>query len=232
MDEDVTLVQTLKKNVFLSKPIACGFVILENAKCIMGDFWYNVLKPKYNNAIKLVLSDTDSFIYAVYTNDGYADLHSLRHHMDLAGYSDSGPLARFKDTSNKKVPGKFSDEKPTEIIREVIALKPKMYSLLTQPLECSKDHECSNSCLTRHSVTAKGISRAAQRKISHQDYKNVLKKSEVTSCVNRSIRSFNRQLFSIEVKKQALSSFDDKKFILENGISTLSYGHYRLNDVE
>ena len=231
LDEDVTLVQTLKKIVTLSKPILCGFTILENAKCIMGDFWYNVLKPKYGDSIKLILSDTDSFIYAVYTNDGYADLYGLREHMDLAGYSDSGPLAKFKDLTNKKVPGKFSDEKPTEVIKEVIALKPKMYSLLTQSLECFKEHDCSSFCLTNHSVTAKGISRAAQRNISHQDYKNVLEKSEVTSCVNRSIRSFNRELFTIEVKKQALSSFDDKKFILDNGVTTLSYGHYKLKDM-
>ena len=213
--------QTVKKVVHLNKPIACGFTVLENAKTIMGDFWYNVLKPKYGERIKLILSDTDSFIYAVFTQDAYADLFSLREHMDLSGYASDGPLAKFKDDTNKKVPGKFSDEKPTEIIKEVIALKPKMYSLLTESLVTHTE---------MHSVTAKGVSKAAQRKITHEDYRNVLRTSAVTSCVNNSIRSLNRQLFSVSVTKRVLSAFDDKKFILEDGVSTLSYGHYKIKD--
>ena len=68
------------------------------------------------------------------------------------------------------------------------------------------------------------------KKISHEDYRQVLSSGTVTMSENKSIRSFNRTLYSINVRKQALSSFDDKKFILENGIDTLSYGHFKLRD--
>ena len=132
LDEEITIVQSQKKIIKLDKPIACGFSVLENAKYTMGDFWYNVLKPKYGERIKLILSDTDSFIYGVYTNDAYEDMYQIRHLLDLSGYNQNTPLGKFYDSSNRKVPGKFSDEKPQEIIREVIALKPKMYSLLTK----------------------------------------------------------------------------------------------------
>ncbi|KAL5259617.1 hypothetical protein ACHWQZ_G009911 [Mnemiopsis leidyi] len=235
LDETVTLVQSAKKLVKLNKPIACGFIVLENAKCIMGSFWYDILKPRYGSDIKLLLSDTDSFIYAVFTEDGYRDLYDIRQHMDLAGYQDGTSLSRFKDVTNKKVPGKFSDEKPTEVIKEVIALKPKMYSVSTKALTCanSKDvnHSCSTVCRDRHSITAKGVSKSAQKSISHEDYRRVLKEKVTTCCVNRTIRSYNRTLYSIEIKKRGLFAFDDKKFIMNDGINTLSYGHYKLSDV-
>ena len=40
LDEDVTIVKSVKKTITLDKPIACGFIVLENAKDIMGAFWY------------------------------------------------------------------------------------------------------------------------------------------------------------------------------------------------
>ena len=106
-------------------------MVLENAKTIMGDFWYNVLKPLYGQKLKLLLSDTDSFIYAVYTEDSYQDLTKISEYMDLSGYDFRTPIGQFFSPQNRKVPGKFSDEKPLEIIKEVVSLKPKMYSFKT-----------------------------------------------------------------------------------------------------
>ena len=44
----------------------------------MADFWYNTLKPMYGDKLKLILSDTDSFIYGVETEDAYKDLYSIK----------------------------------------------------------------------------------------------------------------------------------------------------------
>ena len=62
LDKEVTLVQSMKGKLTLNEPIACGFIVLEAAKLHMAWFWYEVLKPMYGDAIKLILSDTDSFI--------------------------------------------------------------------------------------------------------------------------------------------------------------------------
>ena len=233
LDDEITIVQSMKQKIVLNKPITCGFMVLENSKNIMGNFWYTILKPKYGNNIKLLLSDTDSFMYAVQTEDGYQDLYNLRNYMDLSGYSTSSLLGRFRDSSNKKVPGKFSDEKPNEIIEEVIALKPKMYSVKTKILECKKmkvdaKHTCSDACFKGNSVTAKGIKKSAQKFINHEDYRKVLLTSSTTMTSARTIRAFNHKLYSIIITKRGLSAFDDKKYILDNGIDTCSYGHYKL----
>ena len=189
----------------------------------MKNFWSDVLKAKYEDQIKRLLSDTDSFIYVVNTEDAYHDFYNLREYMNLNGYSEreNANLCKFQDIDNKKVPGKFSDEKPNEIIKEVVALKPKMYSLLTCSLLENKQESHQ---------TAKGITIVAQWSISHQDYLDTLNNIGTTMVTSKAIRSFSQQLYSIEIKKRGLSSYDDKKHFLDNGIKTLSlsYGHYKI----
>ena len=229
LEDDITIVQQHKRTVTLNKPIACGFMVLENAKHTMYSFWYDVLKQKYGNRVKLLLSDTDSFVYAVYTEDGYQDLYELRRHMDLSGYEKETPLGGFCNASNKKVPRKFSDKKPLEIIKEVVALKPKMYSIITKKLKpCAEDHVCSSKCQEGHYSTAKGVTKVAQRSCTHQTYKDVLLTRSTTRVVNNSIRIDDHKLYSVKINKRGLSAYDDKKYILDCGINTLSYGHYSL----
>ena len=37
----------------------------------MYEFWYDYMKPKYNDNVKLCYMDTDSFIMNIKTNDFY-----------------------------------------------------------------------------------------------------------------------------------------------------------------
>ena len=128
---------------------------------------------------------------------------------------------KFKST--KKLYPDLKDKKnyvcSLKIIKEVVALKPKMYSLLTSSLLENKQESHQ---------TAKGITKVAQRSISHQDYLDTLQNIGTTIVTSKAIRSFSHQLYSIEIKKRGLSSYDDKKHILDNGINTLSYGHYKI----
>ena len=122
---------------------------------------------------------------------------------------------------------------PTEIIREVVSLKPKMYSISTKKLVCSKKaetpfHVCDPECEIGHSARAKGVSSTAKRQITHEDYKRTLFEKGVTTARSRAIRTLKNNLYSVDICKRALSAFDDKKFILDDGVNTLSYGHYKL----
>ena len=42
------------------------------------------------------------------------------------------------------------------------------------------------------------------------------------------LRSHCHQIVVNGIDKVALSSFDDKRYLLENGVSTLAYGHYKI----
>ena len=48
--------------------------ILEISKMLMDEFWYNYMKPKYGDNVKLCYMDTDSFIMNIKTEYFYRDI--------------------------------------------------------------------------------------------------------------------------------------------------------------
>ena len=78
--------------------------------------------------------------------------------------------------------------------------------------------------------TAKGIKKIVIiNNIKHEDYKRTLLNEEQIHHKMKTIRSKNHQLGSYEINKVSLSCFDDKRYILENGIDSYGYGHYLIN---
>jgi len=67
------------------------------------------MKPKYGHNIELLMTDTDSFVCKVKTEDLYRYLYENRADLDMSEYSKDN---QFYDETNKKVLGKFKDETP------------------------------------------------------------------------------------------------------------------------
>ena len=63
-----------KTKVKMKKPIYLGLSISEISKILMYEFWYDYMKPKYNDNVKLCYMDTDRFIMNIKTNDFYEDI--------------------------------------------------------------------------------------------------------------------------------------------------------------
>ena len=53
----------------MNKPLYLGMSILDISKILMYKFWYDYLKPKYNDKAKLYYMDTDSFVLNIFTED-------------------------------------------------------------------------------------------------------------------------------------------------------------------
>ena len=53
----------------MNNPIYLGLSILEISKILMYEFWYDYMKPKYGDNVKLCCMDTDSFIIYIKTVD-------------------------------------------------------------------------------------------------------------------------------------------------------------------
>ena len=120
----------------------------------------------------------------------------------------------------------MSDEKPGEIISEVVALKPKLYSVKTQSYWFPSTDPYGET------QKAKGVPKVAKKRLTHADYKEVLEEGSTKSTTFRTIRSKCHTNQTLELKKRALSAFDNKKYILEDGVSCLSYGHYKIAELE
>ena len=58
--ENLLAIQMKKLKVKMSKPVYPGFSISGISKTLMYEFWYDYIKPKYQNNAKLCYMDTDS----------------------------------------------------------------------------------------------------------------------------------------------------------------------------
>ena len=77
--------------------------------------------------------------------------------------------------------------------------------------------------------TAKGINRSVtEREITHANFEHTLFEGTSMTHEMKRIYSRNHQLYSATISKSSLSAFDDKRFILNDGISTLAYGHHSI----
>ena len=136
ISEDLSIIEMKKTKVKMNKPIYLGLSILEISKILMYEFWYDYVKPKYNNDVKLCYMDTDSFIMNIKTNDFYKDIaNGVENRFDTSNYEVNRPLPTGK---NKKVIGLMKDELGGKIITEFVTLRPKTYSFLTNDGNKSK----------------------------------------------------------------------------------------------
>ena len=58
-----------KTKVKMNKLIYLGILILDITKTLMYEFWYDYIKPKYQNKVKLCYMDTESFVIDMKTED-------------------------------------------------------------------------------------------------------------------------------------------------------------------
>ena len=63
-----------KTKLRLNKPIYLGMSIIDISKTLMYEFWYDFIKPKYQNNAKLYYLDTDSFIIHNKSEHIYKDI--------------------------------------------------------------------------------------------------------------------------------------------------------------
>ena len=212
VNEDMTIVKLDKTSVYWNRPSYAGMVILDLSKLHMYRFHYDHVLKKYGGNAKLLFTDTDSLTYELKTADVYKD---MRENLDLYDTSDYPHTHFLHDSTNAKVLGKFKDECAGKPPLEFVGLRSKMYSILL------------SDNLTKNAV--KGIKKSFVRKhIRHEQFQNCLTFGEKTKASFFSIRSFNQQLQTVRVEKDALSPFDDKRYLTSEGTDTISYGHWRI----
>ena len=62
-------IEMKKTKVKMNKPIYLGMSILGISKTLMYEFWYDYIKPKYQDRAKLRYMDTDSFVIYINSDD-------------------------------------------------------------------------------------------------------------------------------------------------------------------
>ena len=89
----------------------------------MYDYWYNEMKPKYEDRLRLCYMDTDSFIMHFKTEEFYKDIaNDVEKKYDTSNYTVERPLPMGK---NKRVIGIMKDKLGGKIMKEFIGLRSK-----------------------------------------------------------------------------------------------------------
>ena len=181
ISEDLSIIEMKKIKVKMNKAVYLGLSILEISKILMYEFWYDYMKPKYGNKVKLCCMDMDSFIMNIKTNDFYEDIASdVENRFDTSNYEVNRPLPTRK---NKKVIGLMKDELGGKIIMEFVTLRPKTNSFLTDDGKEDKK--------------AKGTKKYVIRKmIKFNDYKKFLLNDEV---ILKSQQRFISKMFTLKI---------------------------------
>ena len=210
ISEDLSIIEMTKTKVKMNKPIYLGLSIFEISKLLMYEFWYDYMKPKYGDNVKLCYMDTDSFIMNIKTEDFYKDIaNDVEKRFDTSNYEVDRPLSKGK---NKKVIGLMKDELGGKIITEFVTLRPKTYSYLTD--DCKEDKK------------AKGTKKCViKRMIKFNDYKNCVVRDEVVLKSQQRFISKKHDVYTESINKIALSNNDDKRIVSSDKIMSYPYGY-------
>ena len=193
-----------KTRVKMNKPIYLGLSILDISKLLMHEFWYDYMKPKYGNDVKLCYMDTDSFVMNIkdIAND-------VEKRFDTSNYEVDRSLPTGK---NKKVIGLMKDELGGKIITEFVTLRPKTYSYLTNDGKEDKKAKGTKKCVIK-------------RMIKFDDYKKCLLNGEVILKSQQRFISKKHDVYTENINKIALSNNDDKRIVSSDKITSYSYGY-------
>ena len=117
ISKDLSIIEMKKTKIKMNKPIYLRPSILDISKILMYEFWYDYMKPKYGNDVKLCYMDTDSFVMNIKTEDFYKDIaNDVDKRFDMSNYEVDRPLPIGK---NKKVIGLMKDELGGRIMTEL-----------------------------------------------------------------------------------------------------------------
>ena len=199
-----------RTKVKMNKLIYLGLSILEISILLMYEFWYDYMKPKYGDNVKLCYMDTDSFIMNIKAEDFYKDIaNDVEKRFDTSNYECDRPLPTGK---YRKVIGLMKDELGGRVITEFAALRPKSYSYLTDDFKEDKKAEGTKICVIK-------------RMIKFDDYKNCLLKGEVILKSQQRFISKGHDVYTKNINKIALSRNDDKRIVSSDKITSYPYGY-------
>ncbi|MCG7877070.1 MAG: hypothetical protein N0C90_12155 [Candidatus Thiodiazotropha endolucinida] len=212
--ENLVAVELKRVKVKFFKPSYSGMCILDLSKYAMYDFYYNYLKKKYKDNMRLLMSDTDSLLFWCRTKNLYKDMGD---NLALFDTSDFPKDHFLHSEQNKKKVGVMKDETCGVPIREFVGIRSKMYSFVFGSHEEKK---------------LKGISKPVVRNdLRFEMYKETLSDEKIRFSSMTLIRSHAHQLSCQKINKISLSPFDDKRYLLDS-INSLPYGHYMIKQHE
>ena len=208
--DSLVSVNFTQSSIFWNKPTTVGPALLDFSKIVLYKFHYNEMKPKFGDSLKVVYKDIDSLLYRIETDDLYSDMESFKHLLGLLDYPQNHKLF---DSTNEIVPVTTKDELNGQIMLEATCLRSKLFNIKYE---------------SGIKQIAKGVQNSVEKTL-HDDLFNddLSSRGNIRKNVTQ-IQSQQHQLLVTQINKIVISAFDDKRFILEDGIQSFAFGHFSL----
>ena len=111
----------------MNKPTYLGMPILDISITLMYKFWYDYIKPQYQDKVNVCYMDTDSFAVHIKAEDLYEDIaNDVKEWFGTSNY-DEDDKRLLPIGKNKKVIGLFKDEPGGKIMIELVELRAKTW---------------------------------------------------------------------------------------------------------
>lgn len=217
------------EEVKLDKPVIVGFSILEISKCLIYNFYYNILKKRYPKPgqITLGFSDTDSLMVRIETEDLWQDISDTDYLLNaLSTYTLPKSNPAYRD--GVKTPGKLEVQNGLCNIIHFKGLQAKFYAYKMIP--------CLNLSETEQKKVPKNLVKMCGKGISHNylaqeaKFDNYLADTPILVDQVRIGHSMH-ELSTTAYKKKAFNPIDNKFYQID-GKRTIPYGHWRIAEYE
>lgn len=245
-DNELVMTNTIPEEAKFDVCAQAGYHILELSKLHLYSMIYEKILPfceEHNVGTRFLLSDTDSLYHELdFTNSAFPCYAQYTAAISKAtnifdNHAWLNPLV--KDTSRKKQVGLFLDEEADQIsIIGYVGLCSKSYCLL---MRAEVDHPVGYTKKLKGDVwlkaKGKGVpTRYLRALYQYQDFKDCaegLLSQSRTKIEFRNIQRHKYQNTTKTIRKNALSSFDDKMFHWKDaGVwKSLPHGHYRIAEL-
>ena len=74
--KNLLAIEMEKTKAKMNYPVYFGMSILDISKTLMYEFWYDYVKQKYKDKVKLCYMDTESFVINIFTEDFFEDINN------------------------------------------------------------------------------------------------------------------------------------------------------------
>ena len=207
------------------RPMYVGIAVLGISKAVMARFFYDILLSVFpgNNTVVLSYTDTDSLHVKITHPDPIRELATnpiSQNEVDFSSLPDHKEFLQLKNSElAKKNKGVVGLMKIEHVVLEEVAAASKSYGYRYLVAE-NAVHEGNH---------LKGIDKQNAQTVSFNRIRDA-----VVQLLPPQVFSFehfqNRDhaIHSIRSTRTGLSPFDSKRWICDDGISTLAFGHYKI----
>ena len=225
-NDNLMLARMKNVSVNFNKPIYLGATITELAKLHMFEFYYDVLCEHFGyENIRLCMTDTDSVLVELKCENIYKEIKAIQEKYDCPiDTSTMNPdmVQKYEilGRHNKEV-GYFKPEAEPTVITEFVGLRPKVYSTKEQDnpeahMRCKGTPKDSMAMYVRHESYLCCL--------FHNDLpENIRQHVDINV-----IQSKDHHIYSVKSSKVSLSCNDSKRFIMQDNVHTLAFGHYAI----